>query len=1027
MPDSQTSQNQLANDNLSLHQQASEMPNDLPMLAQVEQGMVLQLADGIIQACNHTAERILGMTTERLIGWNLLDPTWGAICEDGSPFPGDTHPAKAALRTGQPCLNIVIGLYKPSGELVWLLLSSQPLFQMGGTTPYAVVTTFSDITALKRGQFEINSSLEKEDSEKLRRGDAKTENFPVFQLSGGDRSSSLKSELQEIQRLIQQIADAIPGLLYLYDLVEQRNVYINLQVAEILGYTQDQIQTMGLQSLFLLLHPDDLARYPAHLERLNSAADGEVTTFEYQYRHANGEWRYFYSYETVFTRTADGSPQQILGIAQDITERRRTEDALRQSEERIRLASTAAELGMWFWNLTTNELVWTETCKTLFGLSPDTEVSYELFLDLLHPQDKHRTHEAVTRTLEEKVDYDIEFRSLWADGSVHWIAAKGRCFYDRSGKPVRMMGTVQDITQRKHTELALHHSEQRYRLLAEAIPEIVFSTDAEGRADYVNQRWQEYTGLPLEETVGYGWLKALHPHDVVTIKQPWQQALQLGILYENDHRFQRASDGTYRWHLVRGYPLKDDQGRVIKWFGTCTDIHAQKQLEEERKLMLERETAARNAAEDANRIKDQFLAILSHELRSPLNPILGWTKLLKSRKFDEVVTARALDTIDRNAKLQIQLIDDLLDVSRILRSKLSLNVATVDLAVVIDAALETVRLAAEAKSIDLRFSILDGHGEASALGGVPLLDLASGENQESTNSQSKNQKPKLRSIASIAQQPKIPNPKFLVAGDAYRLQQVVGNLLNNAVKFTTTGGCVEVRLSIFSESNSDSALIQVIDTGSGISPDFLPHVFEYFRQADSSTTRKFGGLGLGLAIVSHLVELHGGTVTADSPGVSKGATFTVRLPLMKTPSELNQDNSRAFACPNLQGLKILIVDDDADTQELLRFLLEQYGAQATVATSATEAYAALSQSKMDLLLSDLGMPETDGYDLIRQIRAMPPELGGDILAIALTAYAHQTDQERVFAAGFQKHVAKPVEPEKLLASIADLIGQNSGC
>ncbi len=883
----QTSQNQLADESLSLHQQASESPNDLPMVAKVEQAMVLQLADGIIQACNPTAELLLGITAEQLIGWNLLDLTWKAICEDGSPFPNDSHPAMVALRTSKPILNVVIGLYKPTGDLVWLLLSSQPLFQVGGTTPYAVVTTFTDITALKCGQVKRDGSLEKEDGQKLRRGDANRENISVFQLSTGNMSSSLESELQEIQRLIQQIADAIPGLLYLYDLVAQRNVYINRQVAEILGYTQEQIQTMGLQSLFQLLHPDDLARYPAHLERLNSSADGEVTSFEYQYRHANGEWRWFYSYETVFSRTADRSPQLILGIAQDITERRRTEVALLQSEERIRLASTAAELGMWFWNLTTNELVWTETCKTLFGLSPDTEVSYELFLDLLHPQDKHHTHEAVTRTLEEKVDYDIEYRTVWADGSVHWIAAKGRNFYDRSGKPVQMMGTAQDITQRKHTELALHHSEQRYRLLAEAIPEIVFSTDAEGRADYVNQRWHEYTGLPLEETIGYGWLKALHPHDVATIKQPWQSALQLGILYENDHRFQRASDGTYRWHLVRGYPLKDDQGRVIKWFGTCTDIHAQKQLEEERKQMLEREKAARNAAEDANRIKDQFLAILSHELRSPLNPILGWTKLLKSRKFDEVATARALDTIERNAKLQIQLIDDLLDISRILRSKLSLNVAAVDLAVVINTTLETVRLAAQAKSIDLRFSILDGHG--------------TWKNEESTNSESQI---RLGKFATEGFPPGnfLPNTKFLVTGDSYRLQQVVGNLLSNAVKFTPIGGCVEVRLSVVESSRGWGrdvpaerlygsreesphsplfAQITVIDTGSGISPDFLPHVFEYFRQADSSTTRKFGGLGLGLAIVRHLVELHGGTVTADSSGEGKGATFTVRLPLMK--------------------------------------------------------------------------------------------------------------------------------------------------
>ena len=474
----------------------------------------------------------------------------------------------------------------------------------------------------------------------------------------------------------------------------------------------------------------------------------------------------------------------------------------------------------------------------------------------------------------------------------------------------------------------------------------------------------------------------MHPDDVQIIRQPWLEALQQGKLYEKEHRFRKADNGMYCWHLVRGYPLKDDQGNVVKWFGTCTDIHEKKQLEEERKQVLEREKAARSEAESANRIKDQFLAILSHELRSPLNPILGWTKLLKSRKFDAVVTARALDTIERNAHLQIQLIEDLLDVSRIIRGKLNLNVAAVNLSSVIDTALETVRLAAEAKSIELRF--------------IPP------ENRESNAH--------------------LERPNFLVKGDANRLQQVIGNLLSNAVKFTPIGGCVQVYLSV--EASRNYVAIAVIDTGRGISAEFLPHVFEYFRQADSSTTRRFGGLGLGLAIVHHLVELHGGTVAAESPGEEQGATFTVRLPLMKASVQGEKAIEKfdsLLLC--LESLRILIVDDEADTREFLKFLLEDCKASVTVATSANEAYATLAQSKFDLLISDLGMPEVDGYNLIHLVRKMPPEMGGEIPAIALTAYASETDKSRVLAAGFQQHIAKPVEPDELLAAIADLVGQ----
>ncbi|MCC5623433.1 PAS domain S-box protein, partial [Nostoc sp. CHAB 5715] len=425
--------------------------------------------------------------------------------------------------------------------------------------------------------------------------------------------------------------------------------------------------------------------------------------------------------------------------------------------------------------------------------------------------------------------------------------------------------------------------------------------------------------------------------------------------------------GALGLSFTTGQIFKEEDQRFMLTLGQqCAQAIARAQL-------YETEKTARAQAETANRIKDEFLAVLSHELRTPLNPILGWAKLLRTRKFDEATRIQALETIERNAKLQTQLIGDLLDVSRILQGKVRLNLYAVDLKVAIAAALETVRLAAEAKSIEIKTVLSHDIGK--------------------------------------------------VLGDGDRLQQVMWNLLSNAVKFTPTEGRVEVRL----EQVGLDVQIQVIDTGKGIMLEFLPYVFDYFRQADAKTTRIFGGLGLGLAIVRHLVELHGGTVQAESLGEGLGATFTVRLPLLKN-SELRVESGEASQAEVstddtlLAGVQILLVDDQADVREFFSFALEQYGATVTLAESASEALEILAQSKPDILLSDIGMPVMDGYMLLREVRKLPPEQGGQIPAIALTAYAGEINYNQAMAAGFQKHLPKPVDPVDLATAIANLIG-----
>ncbi|MEG4841996.1 ATP-binding protein [Microcoleus sp. B9-D4] len=399
--------------------------------------------------------------------------------------------------------------------------------------------------------------------------------------------------------------------------------------------------------------------------------------------------------------------------------------------------------------------------------------------------------------------------------------------------------------------------------------------------------------------------------------------------------------------------------------------------------LLMREQIIRADAEAANRAKDEFLSILSHELRTPLNAILGWSTMLRQKSLSEDKVARALETIERNAKSQAQLIEDILDVSRIITGKLRLRVRPVNLVPVIESAIESVQLAAEAKSIRLQ-SVLDS--EAG-----PLL------------------------------------------GDADRLQQVVWNLLSNALKFTPKDGRVQISL----QRVNSHVEITVSDTGTGISSDFLPFVFDRFSQHDSTTTRSYGGLGLGLAIVRQLVELHGGTVTVVSPGIGQGTTFTVKLPVMiihlppSDPEPLNslvEGNGRFQASPTLEGLKILVVEDEADALELLSTILEKYGADVMAVASVKEALTIIETAtdrSPDVLVSDIGMPDEDGYSLIRKLRQLEVQRGGRLPAIALTAYARNDDRQQALLAGFQMHLTKPVDAAELVAVVASLTGRIS--
>jgi PAS domain S-box-containing protein len=435
---------------------------------------------------------------------------------------------------------------------------------------------------------------------------------------------------------------------------------------------------------------------------------------------------------------------------------------------------------------------------------------------------------------------------------------------------------------------------------------------------------------------------------------------------------------------VRISPLTHE-GRVIGTLTIVEDVtervvrEAELQAQiEERSRLLSNENVARREAERANRLKDDFLATISHELRNPLNAILGWAHMMRLGKLNEANMERAVETIYRNAKSQSQLVADLLDVSRIISGKLRLDVRTVDLISIVNAAIDSIRPAADAKTIRLQM----------------MLDPAAGP----------------------------------ISGDADRLQQIVWNLLTNAVKFTPKGGKIQVKVQ-----RIDSHVeIVVSDSGVGISKEFLPYVFDRFRQADASITRTHGGLGLGLSIVHQLVDLHGGSVAVQSEGEGKGATFTITLPFIGVISQNEAESVHPTqseeilsfdGLPSLQGLKVLVVDDEADTRELIGEVLKECGSEVIITRSAAEAFAALEQHKPDILISDLGMPDEDGYSLIEKIRALPSERGGDIPAAALTAYARAEDRMRVLRSGFQFHLPKPVDSAELVTVVASLAGR----
>lgn len=665
---------------------------------------------------------------------------------------------------------------------------------------------------------------------------------------------------------------------------------------------------------------------------------------------------------------------------------------------RLRLALEAAGMGYWEWHPQTNQVIWSGHTEKIFGLAPgEFNGTYQFFMDLVHPADRASLQQEINQAIEQRTQYCPEYRIIKPNGEIRWLASRGRAYYDKTNKVSVMLGIIRDITGRKRTEEALRQAEQLNQKVLDSIPAHIAVLDRIGNIVSVNRAWQDFAHsntegqLTEKNGVGTNYLKicesATGPNSggAEVVCEKIKEVLS-GNLDNFSLEYPCHSPTEERWFLMQVTPLSRERGGAVI---THLDITDRKRNEAERARLLAEAQIAREIAEAANRAKDEFIAQITHDLRSPLNAILGWAKVLRTRSLDEQIMAEALSTIEKSAEKQRHMIEDLLDVSRIVTGRLRLDVRPVSLSAVIHSAMEVMRPACEAKEIDC--------------------------------------------------QTELATDSDAITGDPARLEQVIWNVVSNAVKFTPNRGQVKVRL----ERADPYVQITITDTGKGVLPEHLPHIFDRYWQSANAENRRTGGLGLGLSLTRHIVELHGGTVRAESEGEGKGTKIIITLPYRAVRLQNQSLDSRAPSSPTinpfvptqhtqlvsstLSGLLALVVDDEPDARELVAAILRQHGAEVIVAASAAEAFQIIQDSARlpNLLVSDISMPGQDGYSLIQKVRALPPIRGGQIPAIALTAYGRLEDRIRVLSAGFQMHVPKPVEPAELTLIAANLTGRET--
>lgn len=789
--------------------------------------------------------------------------------------------------------------------------------------------------------------------------------MPAFPSEKTSPSHIIPEASGQLKGIVKGLLENSPDIIFVKD-KQGRYVMANDAAASWLGTPVEA-----------MLGKTDNNLFPLNIARKIQETDQQVlqskTPLEYEETIFQSEKERTLLTKKIPWLDSDSALLGVIGICRDVTEHKQLDLERQQFEQRSREAKLQLESALsagsvytWRWDVLSNLVTVNAAFAHLFGIASTgaTTVSLPIedFLQSIHRKDRARVTAEIQGAMEKNEVFLSEYRVKMTQNAERWVLARGQASYNESGEPIAFPGALADVTERKQAE------EERDRFF-ELSRDMLAVANVEGYFIQVNSAWTSVLGYSRQEMLARPYFDFVHPDDrAATVENA--EALSQGeptVDFENRYR---RKDGTYCWLEWSVTPFL--RQKVL--YAVAHDITHRKQHELERESLLAATQTARDEAERANRIKDDFLAVLSHELRTPLNPILAWAQILKRKGIDSEKSQAGLSAIERNARLQVQLVDDLLDVSRILRGKLTLVSEPVDLTEVVQNSIDTVLSVAELKKIQLKTDF----------------------------------KPQM----------------YQVKGDSGRLQQVVGNLLSNAVKFTPSGGCVTVRL----EKMRTSIQLQVTDTGKGIAADFLPHVFEHFRQADGTTTRKFGGLGLGLAIASKILEMHSGTISVDSAGEGQGATFTVVIPALVDELTLVEDST--FPVPDevelpLAGLQLLVVDDEPDSLEVACIILEQEGAQVTAVDSATLALDQLSADSFDALICDIGMPEVDGYQLIEKVREIETKKERMLPAISLTAYVGDAEKERTRMAGFQAHIAKPVDATELTQQVLQLCKTNA--
>lgn len=798
------------------------------------------------------------------------------------------------------------------------------------------------------------------------------------------KQKQVEAALQKSEAEFRQLANTVPQIVWVAN-GGGKMQYVNEQWMDFSGLTLEETDTPEIVAE--VIHPDD--RELVFGKWAQAFKSGTPYELEARMRnHKTGEYVWFLM-RSEPTKDASGKVVRWFGTSTDITTTKEAEKALRASEQKQRLAIEAAAMTTWELNLKTGARTLGANYAEVFGSAPQTT---QEFLAVIHPNDRERVKAAVQAAAQGEQPYRLQYRTIDSKGAIQWVESFGHLTYDEAGAPAMLLGVVMNITKRKVAEERIKTANYRFRVAEEA-------------AQGFNYEWNLVTGAvtrseSIERVLGYprealaqtwqAWAELVHPDDLtrktdaetVAFLRNFQQET-LSQEYRVRHR-----DGHYVWVMERALIIRDERDEAYRVIGQIMDVTARKEAEVERERLLAQEQQARATAEAATRAKDEFLAVVSHELRNPLNAILGYTRMARTQAHDQAAVVRHCEIVERSAKMQQQLIEDLLDTARIISGKLKIEAALTDLRLVLEDALSVVLPAASAKQIDV----------VSRLGDEPQL----------------------------------------VIGDAARLQQVAWNLLQNAIKFTPSGGRVELRL----ERDHEQVYIVVSDSGQGIEPEFLNAVFDRFSQRDMARTRRHGGLGLGLALVKDLVALHGGTVTVTSAGTGQGATFTITLPprapqVVAAPPPLRaiaevRTGSEAIPLedlPRLDNVRVLVVDDQEEAREIVAATLSEWGAAVTTAASGAAARERLAEQPFDVLVCDISMPDEDGYEVIGQIRALEYERGVPFAqrlpAVALTALARPEDRWQALSAGFQMHVAKPVELAELVVVINSLTHNGS--